>query len=49
MIGIVNGGNEVLTNPLAVSDLQNLDRNARELQILYNRVRSDIISKAIEG
>ena len=49
MIHIGNVGNQVLPNPLVVSDLQNLPNNAQEVQNVYNRVISDTISKEIEG
>ena len=49
LIGIANVGNQVLTNPLVISDLQNSSKNAQEVNNLYVRVRSDIIEEPIEG
>ena len=47
--GIRNVGNQVFPKTLVVRALQNLGKNAQELQNLYNRVRPDMIAKAIEG
>ena len=49
LLDIGNFGNQVLPNPLVVSDLQNPEKNAQDLQNLYDRVRSDIKPKEIEG
>ena len=49
LLGIVNVGSNVLTNPLIVSDLQNLSGSAHQVQNLYDRVRSYMIAKAING
>ena len=48
LLCIVNIGNIVLPNPLVVSDLQNLDNNAQEVQNFYDRVRSYMIANSIE-
>ena len=42
---IVYVANRVVSNPFAVSALQNLAKNAQEIRIFYDRVRSDMISK----
>ena len=49
LLGIVNVGSNVLTNPLIVSDLHNLSGSAPQVQNLYDRVRSYMITKAING
>ena len=41
--------NKVLSNPLVVADLQNLDNTPREVKNVYVGVISDMIAKAIEG
>ena len=48
MLGIRNVGNKVLPNLLVISALQKLDNDAKGKNI-YDKVRSDMISKAIEG
>ena len=42
-----NVGNQVLTNTLVVSSLQNLANNTKEVQHLYDRQRLDMKAKAI--
>ena len=49
LLGILNVGNQVLPNPLIVSSLQNLDKNAQEVQHFYGRLCSDMIAKEIVG
>ena len=49
LLGIGNVVNQLLPNPLVVSYLQNLDGSAQGVQNFYDRVRSDMIAKAIEG
>ena len=49
LLGIGSVGNKFLPNPLVVSALQNLASNPQEVENLYDMVRSDMISKAIEG
>ena len=49
LIGIGNVGNNVLPKLLVVSALQSLDGSANQLHNLYKRVRSDMISKSVEG
>ena len=49
LLGIGNVENKVLPKPLAVSGIQNLANNDREVQNFYDRVHSDMIAKAIEG
>ena len=39
--------NQVLPNPLVVSSPQNLSNTIYEVQNFYDRVRSDMIAKAI--
>ena len=46
---IGNVWNHFLPNPLVVSSLQKLSKNSQKVQIFYDRVRSYIIDKAIEG
>ena len=41
--------NVALTNPLVVSDLLNLATSNQGVKHYFDRVRSDVISKAIEG
>ena len=49
LLGIGNVGNNVIPNPLVVSYLQNLAGDPQQVQNIYYRVRSNMISKAIEG
>ena len=48
-IVIGNVGNQVLTNPLVISDLRTSCKNAQGVNNLYVRVRSDMIDNSIEG
>ena len=48
-LGIGNAVNLVLLNILVVSALQNLANNAQELHNAYDRVRSDMIAKKMDG
>ena len=48
-IFIGNVGNNLLTNTLVVSALQNLAGSEQEVQNFYARLRSDIIAKEIGG
>ena len=47
LLGIGNVVN-ILPDPLVVSSLRNLSNNTQEVQNLYTRVSSDMISKSIE-
>ena len=49
LLVIGNVGNQVLPNPLEVSDLQNLSGSIQEGKKFYDRVHSDMIAKLIEG
>ena len=49
LIVIGNFGNQVLQNPLIVSDLKNLEKNVKEVQHFYDRLHSDMTAKSIEG
>ena len=49
LLGIVNVVNKILPNHLVVSALQNLANNAQEVHNFYDRVRSYMIAKEIEG
>ena len=47
LLGIINVGNQVLTNPLVVSAQQNLSNHAQEVQNIYDRTRSEMIANTI--
>ena len=49
LLGIVNVVNKIIPNHLVVSALQNLANNAQEVHNFYDRVRSYMIAKAIDG
>ena len=49
IIGIGNVGNIALPDPLLVLSLQKLNGSTQQVQKFYDRVRSDMIAKEIQG
>ena len=49
LLGIGNVGNQVIPDPLVVSNLQNMDGDTQTVQTFYDKVHSYMIAKEIES